>query len=1316
MNTPEKDRPPQRAKLNPDALIDLGGYLNSIGADGNGVVRSVNEKLKAGRTNELTPQLQALIKETGWRGNLWTDSVSAPTGKAAVLQKQPRPESKPIMAKPQGTSAWAELGKSAWNAVADVIPGVARTAQVLHSVKGTLDTGVSELLGFEAQDWQKTNAARQSQLFSDFVGAIDNISQEYTKFNEDKSGYYDQGLVSRDEDGFHMNSPSKAAHMIGNSLGFIGSMMAGNLAGSGVKAFTGLDKALKAAKAAGDVEKVASLTKQASKIGNVYRYITGLMTQVNPTYKDALEATGDADKAAMFTAVVTPVVAAIDAFTGGEAAIFGGRKQLTGKLAKEVLTEMAGKEITEEAIVGATKKVATSFLSKISSKARQGVIVGLEEGGTEVGQEGYTMMIESIFDKDDDEMDFSAKNPDSAARLLNAGTLGLMLGTATGTAVKSANNAGAYQPMAFRALHDAYKEGGQVGVDSQQERLQTSIGKMVNSGTMSDQDATRLSDQLNRMQGVITSVKNVYNAKPKALWQVYDLNYNQKTDLDTTAADLQLRAEGLQSDSPVSYETDENGRIQRDENGQPIISSYLDPSVVQMEKTSLDADILDNSRRRNYIDGVIQSITDKGNEIDYIKGLSVIGKFDINDTVQGKDQRSQSVSGRITGISDNGQELTIQTGTDTEGNPVTSVIRALDAKEYAPAMTPVSSAQASPDLVDGIIPHEDINAGGRGYQAGDLVVLADKPDDTVEVVSAEIKDGKTTLVVQDGDTQREVVVDGQGASIIGLYDPQMAISNAESRQQKNETVSQKEQLQKKLPSNIVKAIDKLTPNALYERWSSLEGVKGKESERSYLEVVAAEKGVDVYQQNDSQQTEDIPTPVEEPIDDAVWEEIGMSGVVPEAIANDIASRLLLNENLSERQQLILNDIDEAIRIGTILDGMALELLQADETIPQDSAPAGGAAATGDQTANGQDAAAGESTGQGADVQQPAGSAQPVMAQQPVELTGGTGTDSVAARETAQSGAQQSADSSAGITDPVSDDLRDRMIKGLVPGAEYDMNLFRLWPDQVAMGKPLSANQQAVLDAASPSEQARYAAALATARQSAAATQTTATPLAQVGQDVKVTLNSGTQTIGRIVSFEAGDAWVEHDDRRGKGKTQSRVGEGQVIDKATGEPLSIPKEQRVSNTAQAGKEALGRLITTLRNNFPTIEVALLTDQEMQELVGTSAYGAVKDGMVYINMDIANADTPIHEFAHLYAESLKKHYPNIYNRGLGLIKGSAYEQLVRENYPELTNEEDILEEALAQAIGERGAQIQSPSKLSQFVQWVKKVIRKIGKPLL
>jgi hypothetical protein len=193
-----------------------------------------------------------------------------------------------------------------------------------------------------------------------------------------------------------------------------------------------------------------------------------------------------------------------------------------------------------------------------------------------------------------------------------------------------------------------------------------------------------------------------------------------------------------------------------------------------------------------------------------------------------------------------------------------------------------------------------------------------------------------------------------------------------------------------------------------------------------------------------------------------------------------------------------------------------------------------------------------------------------------------------------------------------------------------------------------------------------------------------------------------------------------------------------IEQATAEPVAAeatPTEKRFAGSVLAATrvvaEDLGKLVAILTKANKNVKV--ITDKQamIDFLVSkgiTPEQAAQVKGFrfgdkVYINPDLATVDTPIHEFAHIWGELCKKQRPELWKRGISLItKSNYYKDLlarIKAN-PELSNlyatPEAIKEEALIQAIGERGAVIFDDNKLqllwnnwvNAFDNFVKKLL--------
>ena len=87
----------------------------------------------------------------------------------------------------------------------------------------------------------------------------------------------------------------------------------------------------------------------------------------------------------------------------------------------------------------------------------------------------------------------------------------------------------------------------------------------------------------------------------------------------------------------------------------------------------------------------------------------------------------------------------------------------------------------------------------------------------------------------------------------------------------------------------------------------------------------------------------------------------------------------------------------------------------------------------------------------------------------------------------------------------------------------------------------------------------------------------------------------------------------------------------------------------------------------------------------------AYGFTYGGDIYIDPSIASSETPIHEYAHLWASALRAENKKEWKNVVDLMKGTSVWDEVKRTYPELKTDDDIADEVLATYSGRRGAEL-------------------------
>ena len=99
----------------------------------------------------------------------------------------------------------------------------------------------------------------------------------------------------------------------------------------------------------------------------------------------------------------------------------------------------------------------------------------------------------------------------------------------------------------------------------------------------------------------------------------------------------------------------------------------------------------------------------------------------------------------------------------------------------------------------------------------------------------------------------------------------------------------------------------------------------------------------------------------------------------------------------------------------------------------------------------------------------------------------------------------------------------------------------------------------------------------------------------------------------------------------------------------------------------------------------------SDERVRQMLneGGKAYGIVRDdGVIFVDPNVATAETPIHEYTHLWAEVLRQQNPDEWKNIVMMMRDIPLWNEVKEKYPNLYRSDDIAEEVLAHYSGKRG----------------------------
>lgn len=177
-----------------------------------------------------------------------------------------------------------------------------------------------------------------------------------------------------------------------------------------------------------------------------------------------------------------------------------------------------------------------------------------------------------------------------------------------------------------------------------------------------------------------------------------------------------------------------------------------------------------------------------------------------------------------------------------------------------------------------------------------------------------------------------------------------------------------------------------------------------------------------------------------------------------------------------------------------------------------------------------------------------------------------------------------------------------------------------------------------------------------------------------------------------------------------------------------EAINAPKNTK------SFRDKLVKLAKKLNKAFPGVEVVFdnketarvlradgkqIDESSIKYLRTTTngtIYGFVFGGKIYIDLNVAGFETPIHEFGHIWNAYARTRFPELFKRGIDLVRDSIYHREVENNeaYDGLTKE-GKLEEALALAIGRNGQEFLNNILENKFKKWFRELFEAIGRKL-
>ena len=152
-----------------------------------------------------------------------------------------------------------------------------------------------------------------------------------------------------------------------------------------------------------------------------------------------------------------------------------------------------------------------------------------------------------------------------------------------------------------------------------------------------------------------------------------------------------------------------------------------------------------------------------------------------------------------------------------------------------------------------------------------------------------------------------------------------------------------------------------------------------------------------------------------------------------------------------------------------------------------------------------------------------------------------------------------------------------------------------------------------------------------------------------------------------------------------------------------------------------------LLSKLKKNFPGTKIIISKGKMIEDFIAAGIDPAKADQVkgytdgtvVVLNPGKLDAETPIHEFGHIWAQTTRQQRPDLYKKGAELIKRSSEYIEVTEKSKDPSSvyygktRDQIIEEAMATAIGKHGEEIfESKEDQSQWDKLRKQIWDWIG----
>lgn len=213
----------------------------------------------------------------------------------------------------------------------------------------------------------------------------------------------------------------------------------------------------------------------------------------------------------------------------------------------------------------------------------------------------------------------------------------------------------------------------------------------------------------------------------------------------------------------------------------------------------------------------------------------------------------------------------------------------------------------------------------------------------------------------------------------------------------------------------------------------------------------------------------------------------------------------------------------------------------------------------------------------------------------------------------------------------------------------------------------------------------------------------------------------------VYSIQEQPAYNEIGERKGSWfQIRDQYGNLQTLEEANtslGKVLRITEVSDIKKAEQALKRITDEQVAAIKN--PKTKQQMADFYNPQPLYSRGPEGEIlgfeHNNKIYINGKYFSPNTLVHEAGHIWTKWIKENDPRIYQTGMKVIEGTRYLEDVKANdfyqaegnkiEDDAEREQYFKEEALNQAIGDKGGRIYTEAKKKNFVNWLKELWEKI-----